>query len=412
MSGIFRRSIIFSASSLGARLINLCTLSFILAAVGTDVYGAYQYHLSLLSVALTVGLLGTSALLFREFCHGLRHACNWLYHGLIVRCSGTALALALAFVWVSFRGQHFDRWLLGSCALLVIGESTIVLNSGWLRARRRPAMELAVTFSRGLLVLISIVSALHLFPSTRGIALGYLIGVSAVLLSILWGWRRALRIGRAQPFVFGEMIMPAGTILMLEIMGVLYTELPVLILGNGGAFATSGVYSVYFRFLSVATLAVASYDQSFQSDFNRTVRRDPAMARALLAKGTRFMLGIGLLSGVGVLAVGPLVLKYAAHLKSIDWALVSAYAALPLANGFASMSDNSLIALKKERLILVSHACGLLAMLGAMALLKGHPVVRATYALVIAFFAKALIARYFLQKELPKNLPDHGLSQN
>jgi len=403
MSGIFRRSVIFSASSLGARLINLGTLSVILAAVGPEIYGAYQYHISLLSVALTVGLLGTGALLFREFCHGIRHACNWLYHGLVVRAGGITLALAATFLWVTFTRQKIDPWLLGSCALLVIGESTILLNSAWLRARRRPALDLAVTVSRGLLVLIAIVAALRVSPTSRGIALGYVAGVGAVLLSILWGWRRALRIGRAQPFAYREMFVPAGTILMLETMGVLYTELPVLILGKGGAFAASGIYSIYYKFLSVATLAVVSYDQSFQSDFNRTVRRDAAMGRALLAKGSRFMLGIGLLSGIGVAAIGPLLLKYAAHVQSVDWVLIGAYAGLPLTSGFASMSDNSLIALKKERLILISHAGGLLALLCGTALLPGLPVVRATYALMIAYGAKALIARWLLLRALRKN---------
>jgi len=409
MSGIFRRSVIFSASSLGARLINLGTLSVILATVGPDIYGAYQYHVSLLSVALTVGLLGTSALLFREFCHGLRHACNWLYHGLVIRFGGTVLALIVTFLWVSFARQRIDPWLLGSCAVLVIGESTILLNSAWLRARRRPAMDLTFTVSRGLLVLIAIVAALRISPSSRGIALGYLAGVGAVLLSILWGWRRALRIGRAQPFAFREMFVPAGTILMLETMGVLYVELPVLILGSGGAFAASGVYAVYYKFLSVAGLAVMSYDQSFQSDFNRTVRRDATAGRDLLAKGTRFMLGIGLLSGLGVFAIGPLVLRYAAHVQTQDWNLIATYAALPLVSGFAAMSDNSLLALKKERLILLSHAGGLLALLCGVACLPGQPVVRATHALVIAYCTKALIARCLLQQSLPKNPKPHGL---
>ncbi len=410
MSGIFRRSVVFFASSLGARLINLCTLSVILGVVGPETYGAYQYHVSLLSVALTVGLFGTSALLFREFCHGLRHACNWLYHGLVVRFTGIAITLVITCAWVSFTRQHLDPWLLGGCALLVIGESTILLNSAWLRARRRPAMDLAVTFSRGLLVLIAVAAALHIFPSSRGIAFGYLTGVGAVLLSILWGCRRALRIGRAQPFVFREMFVPAATILMLETMGVLYAELPVLVLGHSGAFAESGVYSIYYKFLFVATLAVMSYDQSFQSEFTRAVRQNPAAGRALLARGTRFMLGIGLLSGIGVLAVGPLVLKYGAHLPSPDWLLVAAYAMLPLASGFAVMSDNSLIALKSERLILLSHASGLLVLLGGMAFLPGQPVVRATFALVIAYCSKALIARWLLQQSLHTNSNRYGLS--
>ncbi len=405
MSSAFRRSIVFSASSLAARLINLCTLSVILASVGPEVYGAYQFHVSILSVALTVGLLGTSALLFREFCHGLRHACSWLYHGLLVRFSGTAITLAATFVWASLARQHIDPWLLAGCALIVVGESSIVLNSAWLRARRRPITDLAVTTFRGLVALIAILAALHVSPNSRGIALGYLAGVVGVMVSVMWGWRRALRVGRVQPFVYRDMLVPAGTILMLETMGVLYTELPVLILGSSGAFIASGVYAIYSKFLSVATLFVMNYDQSFQADFNRAVRRDAATGRALLAKGTRFMLAIGVFSGFGVLALGPLVLRFAAHLPSPDWVLIGAYALLPLVNGFAIMSDNSLMALKKERLILFSHAAGLLALLCSIVGFPGQPVVRATYSLVFAFFLKGMVARWLLHRSLPKHSP-------
>jgi O-antigen/teichoic acid export membrane protein len=355
---VLNRSLIFSLTSVSARIINFLTIALILRIIGPEGFGQYQYHLSLINSATLLGLLGTNALLFREFSVSTRNACIWLYHGLLVRCAGLVTAYALAFTFALLLKLPVQIPLLIALCLVLFTETTLQLSSAWWKARRKPWLDFLQTTARSLLILGFVTLSLHWFPSPGGIALGYLLGGGVVLGTILYQWHRALAIGRKHSFHWPHLAKPASTLIFLELMGGLYADLPVFALGYSGNFEVVGIFAVYFKFLTPFVLLNTSYDQSFQVEFNRLVRHN-APIRDYFFRGIRNQIILGLGTGALAWACAFPLLRGLGNLPSINWMIVLVFSCYPLLTGFCAMLDNCLIASRREKPLLLSHFLGI-----------------------------------------------------
>ena len=385
------RSAIITATQLTARLLNLATLSVVLKLVGNAEFGKFQYYLSLAMTALTFGSAGVDGVLNREISLGIRHACNWLYHGLVLRMGTVGLALLALFAVAWTTRMQVNYLLLFGTSLLAFSESLLIFGSGWYRARRLPLADLGLNLARGLAILISICVILRLVPDERGITLSYTIGAGLVLAHTVWQWRRQLSVGRRQSFSYRALWAPWATFFTLDVLGNIHGQLPTLFLGGGGRFEEVALFTVYNKFLSPAALITGSYLQAFFPEFNRMLRRGDDV-RAFTRHGLSMIGWTGLASGFAVVVIAPFVIRWLGHQPVVDWRLVAAYAAMPLVAGFSAAFDNMLAAMHKERALLWSHGAADLSLVIALLAGSTTTAVYASIAMLTTIAVKAVIA--------------------
>lgn len=400
-----KRSLIFTLTTLLSRVINLLTISYVIQTAGKDAFGLYQYHLSLVAPVTIVGLLGTSAMLFREFNRPMRHASSWLYHGLLARSVGVIASYCFLILFVAIAKIETHFVLLISVCLATFAETNIHLASSWLKARQQPWRDLVLTTTRGAVVFLAVVIALHFFPMSLGIAIGYFIGTTVCVFLILLDFRRPLQLGRRQSFVWTAMMKIAPVILSLELMGSIIAEMPIYYLGNFASFREVGLYAAYAKFLIPFAIPNISFDQSFQTEFHRATHAKAPLA-PILWRGLKRQLLLGIGSGAILLVMAPIILFSLANIREIDWPLVLTFATLPLACGLAAMADNCLIALHRERLIVISHLTGLVSTLFTLAISPFSPIQTAALLLVLAYLLKMLVAMFNLYLIIRS---DHGI---
>jgi O-antigen/teichoic acid export membrane protein len=397
-SSILHRGFVISITNIVARVVNLLTVSAILRVVGETHYGIYQYHLSLVTIAATVGLFGTNALLFREFSVSLRNACRWLFHGLLIRNSGMILSLGAMYFFSTFAIPRVQLLMLIIVSLVVFIEFSIQLNSSWFKALRRPRLDFFYTISRGIVVLFAVIVILMFLPNQYGIALGYSIGGMTVLSAIFCQWWRPLRLGSELSFQWRHAFSSASVILLLEVLGSLSVEIPSILLGWTATFTEVGIYAVYYRLCSPFSLLCVSYDQAFQPDLNRLVRTNKDYA-PLLKRGLVWMGVIGLVSGLLILVFVPLGI-YLVGQGEVKWKLVALFSLFPIISGYAAMIDNTMIALRRERYLLLSHTIGLIALVLTFFLIPYSSVFTAVVAFLVGFSVKGLVAAMVLKSSI------------
>ncbi|HXG06251.1 MAG TPA: oligosaccharide flippase family protein, partial [Nitrososphaera sp.] len=363
---------------------------------------------SLVTIAATVGLFGTNALMFREFSVSVRNASRWLYHGSLIRVAGIILSLGTLLLCVSiFAIPKVELELLAIVFIVVFIECNIQLNSSWFKALRKPWLDFLYTMSRSLLVLCAVIVMLIFAPNQYGIAFGYSFGGIIVLSVIFWQWWRPLGIGAKLSFQWRQNLFSALVILLLEVMGSAYTELPQILLGGTATFREVGIYAVYYRFLSPFSLLCISYDQAFNPDLNRLVRTNRDYS-ALLKRGLSWMGIIGMAAGLLTLAFAPLGILYVAGLGEINWDVVALFSFFPVISGYAAMIDNTLIALRKERYVIFSHAAGIITLILTFFLIPSAGLLKAVVAFLSGFFAKLVVAALILRS----CVNDYGISKN
>lgn len=396
VSSVLQRGVIISTTGIVAKVVNVLTVGIIVRTIGEAKYGVYQYHLSLAMTAAVFGLFGTNALLFREFSVSSKNACRWLYHGLVLRNIGEVLAFSVLLVVVWLASLRVSALLLAIVFVVAYIELNIQLNSSWYKALRKPWLDFLYTVTRGLLVLAAVLSILSVVPNEFGVAFGYFIGGFVVLAAIFLGWWRALKVGRKVSFEWGSALWESSTIVVLEVLGVLYTELPIILLGAYGTFSEVGFYAVYYRFLSPFNLPCISYDQAFQPDLNRLVRTNQRYG-TFLRSGLISMALIGVVSAFVMLIVGPFAIKLFANQAPVNWKVVAAFLPFPVVSGYAAMLDNSVIALQKQKYIIISHASGVVALILTFLLGANLHSLRSPLALLVGFSTKAAIAAIILK---------------
>jgi O-antigen/teichoic acid export membrane protein len=397
---ILRRGLIYSATAVIARLLNLAALSFVLHYAGTEAFGKLSYCLSIASSALIIGACGMDGLLFREMSLRMRQACAWLAHGFALRCATVFLAMGIALILAPRFHSGIDLILLAATCALVFGESLILLGSAWYKARRKPGYDFVNTVGRALLVIVGVLLILPWHPTSRGIAAAYGLGVGLAALSILLGWRKPFRIGWAASLPLPRIIKMGLPFAALDILGNLLGQIPILWLGQNASYAEIGVYTIYMKFLAPFSLLTGHYAQSLQPELALAYQSGRSGLKQYIRNGIWMQMFLGGISSIAVLILGPLVLRWLAHQTDIEWPILLVFACFPFIMGISSLAGACALALNAERKAVWAQASSMAFILLVLNFPKQSPIVWAAGSLNAALLIQALVTWYMVKKAL------------
>ncbi len=350
------RALIYSKTTLVSQCLGLITISVIISYLGNENFGVYQYALGVIGTALLVGHLGTDAVAFRELSLPLRHACGALPRILLVRLIGILASLAIMWGLIHFGILHLSKGLFLAVAATAVSESFLRIGVCWHRARHLAWADFWTTNGRALAVLLLVLLIVPHHPDARGIALAYGLGAFLILVSLLWQWRRILRVGWKAGFKWRGVLSLSFT--YLDTAGNFIGTIPILLLGHYDMFAEIGRFSVYYKYLFPFALAATLCVQSLQPSLVQAFSRGTPPG-SMIRRGVKLVLGAGALGLFGSLTVGSLFVIYLGHQRPLDLPMLAVLAVLPAIFGIASLVDSVLKAARQEHLLVVSRTVGI-----------------------------------------------------
>ncbi len=398
------RALIYGKTTFVTQGFNLVTISIIIRALGNDQFGLYQYALGLIGVALIVGHVGTDAIAFREFSMPVRHACGALPRVLLIRLGGISASLAVMWLLVILGIFPVPPGLFGAVAATATVESFLRVGNGWHRARHKAWLDFWTSTARSVFVLALVIIIVPCHPNPFGIALAYGTGAIVILLSLLWQWRRILRVGWKIRYPWRHLLDAAPAFFFLDLTGNLIGVIPIFIMGYHHAFAEIGRYSVYSKYLAPFALAATLYVQSLQPSLVNAFHRGTPV-RPLIRSGAGVVTGAGLLGSLCCLSIGAMLVYYLGHQQPLDIQLLCILAVFPLVFGWASLAGSVLGSARKERSFIMSRSMGFIAccLISIISWEKG--AVAAAWAIIAAFSIESLSGALFAKSLCPKNAP-------
>ncbi len=382
------RVLIYGKTVLLSQALSLITVSVIIRFLGDEKFGLYQYALGVIGTTLLVGHLGTDAVSFREFSLPLRHACGALPRILLIRLTGILVCLAVLWLLVGAGWLHLSRSLFFAVAATAVSESFLRLGTSWHRARYLAWADFWTTNGRSLLVLALVLIIVPCFPDARGIALAYGVGAFLILASLLWQWRRILRVGWRTGFRWSGVISPS--LFYLEVAGSCISTIPILILGSHHLLGAVGRFSVYHKYLFPFTLAATLAVQSLQPSLVQAFSRGGALG-PIVRRGIKLVLGAGLAGTLGSVTVGAFFVVFLGHQTPLNIPLLLILGAFPVVYGAACLVGATLIAKRLEAAYVVSRTASTAACLGTVFLFLSAPEIAAAAGLVFAYALEAAI---------------------
>lgn len=381
------RALIYSKTTLASQGLGLITISVIISFLGNENFGVYQYAVGVIGTALLVGHLGTDAVAFRELSLHLRHACGALPRILLVRLTGILASLTVMWGLIHFGILHLSKGLFLAVAATAVSESFLRIGVCWHRARHLAWADFWTTNGRALAVLVLVLLIVPHYPHARGIALAYGIGAFLILASLLWQWRRILRVGWKVGFKWRGVLSLSFT--YLDTAGNFIGTIPILLLGHYDMFAEIGRFSVYYKYLFqfslAATLTVQSLQPSLVQAFSCGMPTGPTIRRSI-----KLLLGAGILGMLGSLTVGVLFVIYLGHQRPLDLTMLAVLALLPVIFGLASLVDSVLKAARWEHLLVVSRTVGICTCFFVALLLRHTGGIAAAIAICATFLLETV----------------------
>jgi O-antigen/teichoic acid export membrane protein len=397
---ILRRGLVYSVTAVIARLLNLATLSLVLHYAGTEALGKFSYCLSIASTAFIIGAFGMDGLLFREMSLRMRQACAWLVHGMALKCATVFLAMGATIAAASRLHPGIDTLLLAGACALVFGESLIQLGSAWFKARRKPALDFVNTVGRSALVIAGVLLILPWNPTSRGIAAAYGVGVALAAVAVLWAWWKPFRIGWSVRLPLQRILSMVAPFAILDVLGNLVGQLPVLWLGRTASYAEVGEYTVYLKFLAPFALITGHYTQSLQPELARVCQSGQAGLKHYVRNGICMQIALGLGSSCAALVLGPFVLRWLGHQGEINEPLLWINAAFPFIIGMSSLASACAVALNAERKAVWAQTSAILFVLLALTYPLMPPVIWAAFSAHAAVGVQAVVTWVMVARAL------------
>ena len=355
-----RKAVIYGKTALVSQGLNLLTISIIIRALGNEQFGIYQYALGIIAVAIMVGNLGTDAISFREFSMPLRHACGALPRVLLLRLGGSIASLAVTWLLVVTGVVRISPGLFAAVAATATVESFLRVGTVWHRGRHLAWEDFWTSAARSGCVLLLVYVLVPRHPDPFGIALAYGAGAAIILGSLLWQWRRILRVGWRIKYPWRHLLGAAPTFIFLDLGGSLIAVIPIFVLGQHLQFADVGRFSVYVKYLAPFSLAATLYVQSLQPSLVLAFHRSSAV-RSLLRRGAGLVTGAGLLGTAGVLTLGAAFVYYLGKQQPLSLPLLFTLAIFPVVFGWSTLVITVLSSARNERWIIVARSLGVLA---------------------------------------------------
>ena len=352
------RGLIYSFSDVLARLVNLAGLSIILFYCSKESFGEFQYYVSISSLLLSFSNIGMDAVLYREMSGRLRNATGWLKSCLFLKFK-IFCAVILGLI-LFFKGKNIVYLAVGSY-LMVFGENLIQMGSNWCRSRKKPWHDFFLTFIRSLAVLVALYYFVSSSPKSSSILSGYCVGLVVCIFTLFINWRKVFSSFSVDLVPISIILKNISVFALIEVIGSLYIQLPLIYLGNNQLYYECGVYSAYFKILAPFSIIVGAFTKSYQVDYINSLRSDSSIeSEQFYKKNMTTQIYMGLISGGLVIAFGGYAASYLGKIESVDYSVILSFGLMPIGIALSGFIDATLVASRKEKFIFISHSVSLI----------------------------------------------------
>jgi O-antigen/teichoic acid export membrane protein len=300
---------LFSGQAIG-RALRVIIVIVAARVLGASDWGAFSYALSLAAAFTIFSDIGINALLVREGSRNSELAPRYLSTGLVIK-----LILISVISIFAITAKDLIIRIPEAVALvpLIIAVFTLDSLRDYFCALARSIERMDIEARGQIVTNAGIVGFGLLFliinPSSVSLALGYVIGISIGLCSVLWPLRDRFK-GLIKEFsrkLIKEILVSAWPFGLVGLMGVINVNTDILVIGTVGSAADVGLYAAAQKPIQLLYLIPSLLAASFFPTLSREAG-EPNKFRSTLEQGLKsaFLFALPLALG-GLVAARPII---------------------------------------------------------------------------------------------------------